>query len=288
MLSILLWFFPIGKSRWKLSWKYGVLPPKLLLKIKIRSQFRKRLGKPPDFNKPTTYNEKLQYIKLNRRHPLMPVLADKYRVREILANRGFSDILVKLYGVYEKFEDIDFGAVPSSFAIKVNHDSGGVFIVKDKNKENLKEIGKRISEKIEYPYIHGVTNGEWHYLYISPKIIIEEYLEDESGDLLDYKIHCFEGSPEFIHVDFGRFSKHTRKFYNKQWQPLDFTMGYPRSECDAKRPLNFEQMIEIAEVLSRDFHYCRVDFYEVAGKLYFGEVTFFHGTRHAVVRAQRI
>ena len=239
LLSVLIWFFPIGKRRWKLAWKYGVLPPKYLHQIKIRGQFRKRLGKPLNLKNPTTFHDKIQYIKFNRRHPLMPVYADKYRVRDIIADKGFADILVPRYGAYNKFEEIDFDALPSSFAIKVNHDSGGVFIVKDKHQENLEALGKRVSEKLEYPYIHGVINGEWHYLFISPKIVIEAYLEDDSGGLLDYKIHCFEGRPEYIHVDLGRFDTHKRKFYDRQWQPMDFTMGYPRSESDVKKTAQF-------------------------------------------------
>jgi hypothetical protein len=276
LLPMLFWIFPEGKGLYKLAWKYGVLPPNSLIKLKITNQFRKRMGKRLNLEEPTTFNEKLQFIKLNLKHPMMPILSDKYRAREILAAKGLSGILVRLHGVYDKFDDIDFNALPDSFVMKVNHDSGGVFVIKDKTKANFKEVGKRITEKLKYPYIHGIINGEWQYLFISPKIIIEEYLEDESGDLLDYKIHCFEGHPEFIHVDIDRFRNHTRKFYNTQWQPMDFTNRCPRSDINVKRPHNLERMLEVAKVLSCEFHCCRVDFYEVQKKLYFSEVTFFH------------
>lgn len=226
---------------------------------------------------PKTFNEKIQYIKFFRRHPLMPLYSDKYKVRQVLADRGLSDTLVKLYGVYDHVHEIDFDALPPSFVIKVNHDSGGVFIVRDKSSEDLTRLKERLSSKLGYPYIHGVINGEWQYLHIAPKIVVEEYLEDESGHLLDYKVHCFEGKPEIIHVDIDRFSNHTRKFYSKNWRPLDFTVGYPKSEKDLLKPKNLERMLSIASVLSRGFHYCRVDLYEAHGKLYFGEVTFFHG-----------
>lgn len=278
ILSWIFYLLPFKRYQYRLCYLLKVPFPEAVVKRNIQQRLTKNIGIKADWENPKRFSEKLQYYKFHYRNPRMTQLADKYRVREYLEELGCSHLLVKLYAVADRYEDIDFSALPKSFVIKVNHDSGGVFIIKDKDTHDFTGMKKKINRLLKYPYIRGINLGEWSYLNIEPKIIIEEYLEDESGSLRDYKVHCFHGEPQYIQVDSDRFENHTRAFYDLEWNRCQFGLGFKRSDERVAPPAQLKEMIELSRKLSNDFPYVRMDYYCANEKLYFGEFTFFHGS----------
>ena len=240
----------------------------------IERDYQKALGHSLDWNNLQTYTEKMQWEKIYDKNPLKAVLADKYCVREWVKNRIGKEYLIPLLGVWDSFDEIDFSRLPEQFVLKTNHGTKTNLIVKDKGKLNIKRT-KRIFDdwmKTNYAFTNSL---ELHYKDIPRKIIAEKYLETESGELEDYKFLCFDGKPCFCWVDIGRFTKHTRKVFNMQWEVQPCTQSsFGSADYDIPKPQNFDQMVEIAAELSRGFSHVRVDLYNVYGKIYFGEMTF--------------
>jgi hypothetical protein len=229
----------------------------------------------PNLEHPTKFSEKLQWLKLYYRDPIMTQCADKYGVREYVTNCGYGYILNKLIASYEDVDDIDVAALPDRFVLKGSHGSAWNIICKDKNKINWtswKLIMKSWMKQNLYWY-----GREWVYKDIKPRIVCEEYIEDLAGSLLDYKFFCFNGEPKFVQVDVGRFEKQNyRNFYDLNWGILPFGKDIPHNpNIKMNPPKNFSNMIKIARKLSEPFPYVRADFYNVDGQIYFGELTFF-------------
>ena len=231
---------------------------------------RKKLN----FDNLTTFNEKIQWLKLYDSTPIKTKLADKYLVKEFVKEKIGEKYVIPLLGVYDKFEQIDFKKLPNQFAIKCNHGSGYNVIVKNKTNLNYTQVKYKINNWMNqnYAFKYGL---ELHYRDIKPKIIIEQYMDDKTGDLRDYKITCFNGKPSFIWLDTDRHSKHKRNVYDLNWNQLPYKVNsnYPPFRSP-KRPKYLEKMIELASVLSKNFTYVRVDFYVVNDNIYFGEMTF--------------
>ena len=203
----------------------------------------------------------------------MPICADKYEVRQYLENKGYGYLLNDLISVYESEKDIDVSKLPEKFVLKGSHGSGWNLIVKDKNKIKWKPWKLVMKSWLKQNlYYYG---REWVYKDMKPRIICEKYLEDKNGELLDYKIYCFNGKPKFIQVDVDRFTNHTANYYDCEWNTMPFQYGDENSNRVIERPENLDEMIIISKDLSREFPHVRVDLYEVNGKLYFGELTFF-------------
>lgn len=240
----------------------------------IETEYQKKIGHSLDWNNLQTYTEKMQWEKLYDKNPLKAVLADKYRVREWVENRIGKEYLIPLLGVWDSFDEIDFSKLPKQFVLKTNHGTGTNLIVKDKEKLNIKRTKRMFDDWMRTNY--AFTNSlELHYNDIPRKIIAEKYLETESGELEDYKFLCFDGKPYFCWVDLGRFTKHTRKVFNMQWEVQPWTQSsFEIADCDIPRPQNFDQMVEITASLAKGFSHVRVDLYNVDGKIYFGEMTF--------------
>lgn len=243
-------------------------------------QFVKRFyynafGQSLDLRNPITFNQKLNYLKLNYKNPIATKCADKYEVREYIKSKGYEYLLNDLIDVYEDVHQIDIDKLPAKFVLKGTHGSGWNLIVKDKNKVNWmawKLIMKSWLKQNFYYY-----GREWVYKDIKPRIVCEKFLEDKSGKLLDYKIFCFNGKPKLIQVDMDRFEDHCRNIYDLEWNLTDLQWGTNRNiDKVINKPKNLNRMIEISKEISKDFLHVRVDFYEVDGKLYFGELTFFH------------
>lgn len=241
--------------------------------------YRKHTGKKLNIDKPQTYSEKIRHIMLHsKNNRIMTLCADKYNVRKFLEGKGLSFLLNELYGVYGRFSEIDFDALPDKFVLKCTHGSDYNIICADKN-EFDKEMGKKKLEgwlKENY----GHKSGEFFYCGIKPRIICEKYLEDDAGELLDYKIHCFGGEPKFIQVDFDRYTgkRHTRNFYDLNWEGMPVRVLYPRNMArKLEKPEHLPDMLKYASLLSKGFPMVRVDFYYVNGKIIFGELTFAHG-----------
>ncbi len=245
----------------------------------LKRLFKSRLKYDLDLDNPKTFNEKLQWLKLHDRKPEYTIMVDKYKVREYVANTIGEQYLIPLIAVYDKAEDIDFNKLPQKFVLKCNHNSGvGMCICKDKSKINIRKVRKGLNKGLKQDYY--LTGREWPYKNVERKIVCEQFMEDkESPDLKDYKFMCFNGEVKCSFVCSERFSGEGLKvtFFDRDWQVMPFTRHYPKSEKVIEKPKNYELMIELAEKLSKNIPFVRVDFYEVNGKVYFGELTFFPG-----------
>lgn len=235
----------------------------------LKKWFDYYTGESLNFDNPLSFNQKLQWLKLYDSTEEKGRLADKYLVREWVKEKIGEQYLIPCLGVWDKFEDIDFESLPIEFVLKTNHGSSTNVIVNDKAKINKTELKLRFQRWLSTNY--ALKMGfELHYGLIKPIIICEKYM---GNNLTDYKLFCFDGKPEFFWVDTGRFSVHKRNTYDLNWNELPFVIdNFDR--VDVKKPANLEKMITLAKSLSEGFSFVRVDFYEIKGKLYFGEMTF--------------
>lgn len=243
----------------------------------IQFQYWMKLHRKLNLESPRRYTEKIQWYKLYYRNDLMPICVDKYRVRKYIEKKGLSDILVKLYGVYDKADDIPFDALPQKFVLKTSNGSGTNIICRDKSKIFPQNIIEKVNNFLKQS--SASAGREWAYAKGTPKIIIEELLEDDSnvdGSISDYKLLCFNGRPEYIVLDIDRFTHHKRNIYDVEWHDLHVVSDCPCIDNRTfDKPRNYERMIEIAKILSEDFPAVRVDLYNINGRIYFGELTFF-------------
>ncbi len=253
----------------------GYISPELLAKHLFKDAFGRKL----DLNNPQTFNEKVNFLKVKSDTREWTRLADKYAVREHLENLGLGDYLVKLYGKWDRVEDIDFDILPNKFVLKSNNSCGTVLIVKDKSKLDINSTKKLLSSWLKM--LVGYNSAEPHYSSIKPCIIAEEFLESEDGkSLTDYKWYCFDGETNYALIVYDRYrqgSMHSYKLqvYDYQWNPHnEFVNSICQDYFSIPKPSKLEEMIEISKILSKGFPQVRVDLYEVKGKLYFGEMTF--------------
>lgn len=234
----------------------------------------KKLGRECNLKNPKRYTEKLQWLKLFYRNDLMPICSDKYEVRNYIEQKGYGNLLNELISVYENVNEIDIEKLPDKFVIKAAHGSGWNLIVKDKRKVNWviwKKTMKFWMNSNLYWY-----GREWNYQNQKPRIIVEKYLEDDSGELRDYKIICTNGKPRFMQIDENRSTNHKRAYVDSNGDLTEF-----QDDKDTALLKNYcfgeaqKEMFKIAEDLCSSFPYVRVDFYECNGKIFFGELTFF-------------
>lgn len=230
-----------------------------------------------DLETPHTYNEKLQWLKLYDRKPEYRMMSDKYAVRKFIAEKIGNEYLVPLLGVWDRVDDVDFDALPKQFVLKCNHDSAGLVICKDKKKLNIARAKKKLKKCLKVDYFWA--GREDNYRVVEKKIIAEKYMTDgDKDELTDYKFFCFNGKPEFVQVDSGRFSKHIRNFYDTSWNFIDVQNGCMNDRTAViPRPSNLDKMLEIAKILSEGMKHVRVDLYDISNQIYFGELTFHHG-----------
>lgn len=255
---------------------YANLSPDLY-NAELRLWYRNVTGRLLDLKNPRTFNEKLNWMKLYDRNPLKTRLADKYLVRDWVKERIGEDHLIPLLGVWDDFESIDFDALPERFVLKCNHGSGSNVIVKDKSTLDMDDARAMFQAWMSVDWAH-VFGFELHYSDITKKIIAEEFIEELSGNLYDYKIHCFGGEPKFIQCIGDRDPRaHTAHqiFYDFEWNDIGWTFeDYPRFPRQVDKPDCLNEMYDIAKALSRDFPYVRVDLYDLKGRILFGEMTF--------------
>ena len=251
-----------------------LIPDEPYLKLK----FRQRMGKKLNLKDPQTFNEKLQWLKLHDRNPFYTTLVDKYEAKEYVAGILGAEYIIPTLGVWDRFDDIDFGSLPNQFVLKCTHDSGGLVIVKDKSKLDIHAAKKLIESHMEKNYYwHG---REWAYKKVTPRIIAEQYMEDnETQELRDYKFFTFDGKVRalFIASDRQKEDEDTKfDFFDADGNHLDVRNGHPNAAVPPKLPKNFEEMKKLAQTLSKGSIQMRVDFYEINGKTYFGEMTLCH------------
>ncbi len=227
-----------------------------------------------DFSNPITFNQKLQWCKVYDTNPLKTLLADKYLVRDWVAEKIGSEYLVPLIGVWDRFDDIDFTKMPKKFALKCNHGSGWNIIVENKDDIDINEIKKKIDGWMGENFAFK-AGFEFHYRDIVPKIIAEEYLENSDGDIFDYKLYCFDGKVKYIHFLKGRKTQLRMAYFDREWKKQNFYHNHPIIKERIPKPDNLDKMIQLAEKLSEGFPYVRVDFYRLNdGTIKFGEMTF--------------
>lgn len=250
----------------------SILPDKLFLKIAYWSWMGKRLN----LNDPQTFNEKLQWLKIHDQDPLHTQLVDKYDVRAYIECTIGAEYLIPLLGVWDHVEDIPWSTLPDQFVIKCTHASGANIICSDKSKldiQNSKAKLERWLKKSWYSF-----GREWPYKNVKPRLMAEQFMiDEESNELKDFKFMCFNGEPKCVLVCSDRHGDSGLKmdFYDEIWNQLSFTREYPNSGIVLPMPKLFDKMIELASKLSQGSKFLRVDFYEVNGKLYFGELTFY-------------
>jgi len=236
------------------------------------------IGKRLNLKNPSTFNEKLNWLKIHDRNPKYIMLVDKYAVRKYIDDTIGSQYLMPLLGLWEKFEDIDFNNLPNQFVLKCTHDSGSVYICKDKDSIDRNWLKQKYDKHMKYNLFWHAR--EWPYKNLKPRIICEKYMVDESGtELKDYKFMCFNGEVKCSFVCLNRNSSNGLNvdFYDMNWKPMPFERHYPCSGTAIPKPKNFDRMVEFAEKLSKDIPFVRVDFYETDRQLYFGELTFYPG-----------
>ncbi len=243
----------------------------------ICKQYKASFGLELNLNNPTTFNEKLQWLKLHMRDDRYTQMVDKYGVRDYIAQRIGSEYLIPLLGVWDNPDNIDFESLPNQFVLKCTHNSGvGMCICKDKGKINIPRVKKELRKGLNENYYIG--NREWPYKNVVHRIIAEKYMDDGRGQLRDYKLHCFNGKCKIILVCDNRFSATgvTEDFYNTNWEHLDIKRpGIMNSEEKIEKPDQLIEMIDLAEKISEGLAFSRIDFYVVNKKIYFGEITFF-------------
>lgn len=242
----------------------------------IKLMYRIKMGDRINLDNPRGYNEKLQWMKLNDRNSEYVKMVDKCEVKKYIADSIGEEYIIPTLGVYDKFEDIEFEKLPNQFVLKCTHDSGGIAICKDKEKLNIDRVKEKINKSMKKNYFYW--GREWPYKEVKPRIIAEQYMEDHAdGELRDYKFFCFDGEPKAMFVATDRGKKQTKfDFFDLQFKHLDIKQHYPNSKEKIKRPNQFEKMIELSKKISKGLKHARVDFYEVDGKVYFGEITFYH------------
>lgn len=257
-----------------------IIPDKIWIQIKYRQWF----GKWANLKRPQTYNEKLNWIKLYDRNPEYTIMADKFEAKKWISNKIGSEYVIPVIGgPWNSFDEIDFTLLPNKFVLKTTHDCGGVLVCKDKEKMNMKEAKKFLEKHLKNNYY--LTGREWPYKNIKPRLYAEKYMTDVPNrnnyeeQLTDYKFFCFNGVPKamFIATDRANENVETKfDFYDMQFNHLPIIQGHPNARTIHNKPQSFEKMKEIAGKLSIGIPQIRVDFYEVDGKVYVGELTLFH------------
>lgn len=244
------------------------LPIKFVVYIENFRAYKKILN----LKQPKYFGEKIQWIKIFANLEQYGDLVDKYKVREYISNTIGEEYLINLIDVYDDVESIDFDKLPDKFVLKGNHGSGYNIICNDKEKLNINKSKKQLKKWINEDY--SKIKKEPQYKNVKRKIVCEEFINDENGELLDYKFYCFNGQAEFVEVDFDRFGTHKMNFYDLDWNLMNLNKGkYKISESNLKKPKKLNEMIDIANKLSKDLPFARIDLYLVDEKIYFGEIT---------------
>lgn len=256
--------------------RYGWwLPDSIYLKLRYRNE----MGTSLNLKNPQSFTEKIQWLKIHRRKDEFTRMVDKLAVKRYVADLIGEEFIIPTLGVWDNFNEIDFSSLPNSFVLKTTHGGGstGVVVVPNRDKMDKNKAKKMLEWSMKCD-VYTATR-EWPYKNVPRKIIAEQFLSDgNKKDLSDYKWFCFNGEPMYCQVIRDRNSLETIDFYDKDWNHQDFVGLNPTAKngiYPVKKPCNLNKMIEIARLLSKGLEFIRVDLYEVNGRLYFGELTFF-------------
>lgn len=242
----------------------------------IKMVYRGYVGRKLNLENPQYYTEKLNWLKLHDHNPLYNVLVDKYEVKKYVAEKIGVEYIIPTLGVWDAFDEINFEKLPKQFVLKCTHNSGGVVIIKDKSLMDRKAVKRTLEKSLKRNF--GMINREWPYIDVKPRIIAEAYMKDiTTNELRDYKFFCFNGKAKAVYVITGREKEGPfLDFFDMDFKHLDVSSIYPNAPTVPQKPETFEKMKIIANILSEDIPHVRVDLYEINGKVYFGEYTFYH------------
>ncbi len=251
------------------------IPDKTMLEL----QYRIKSGRKLNLKDPQRFTEKIQWYKLYYHNPVMKQCVNKHAVREYVKSKGLESILVTQYAHYDRAEDIEWAKLPDRFVVKTQHGGGGLSVIlcKDRNSMSKQEIVDTLGFSNSTSPAHR-GGREWAYWGNPTGIVVEELLENrenpEAG-INDYKIFCFNGKAEYVIVDVDRYIGHKRNVYDRDWNKIDVATDCPGADREIQKPDNLPEMFAVAEKLSEDFPFVRVDLYSVEDKVYFGELTFY-------------
>ena len=251
------------------------LPDRLYVEL----MFRFKMGYWPDLKHPQTFSEKLQWLKLYDRKPEYTMMVDKYAVKDYVASIIGEEYIIPTLGVWDKPEDIDWDMLPDQFVLKTTHGGGssGVVICKDKASFNKEEAVAQLNRSMKQDIYRSLR--EWPYKKVKRRIIAEQFIIDENGELNDYKVFNFDGVPRMIEVDYDRFKEHHRNLYSPDWGRVNAVLKYPSDpEREFKKPEVLEELKRLCGKVSAGIPHVRSDFFIVNNKIYFGELTFYHGS----------
>lgn len=242
--------------------------------------YKNKFGRDINWTNPVEFNEKIRYIQFFTDTSLWITLADKWRVRQYIEQKGLPNILVKLYGVWQNPMDIDFSQLPSSFVLKTNNGCGDALVIKNKNDISEIKIKKMFYEKLSN--VFGLNSAQIHYAKIKGCVIAEELLVNDceySSSIVDYKFYCFNGEPKFCGVFYDRKNNtHNMcvSFYDMQWNKHDEwkSTSYGKPSIDFPKPERMADMVDICKSLTKGIPFVRLDLYYINNKIYFGEYTF--------------
>jgi len=254
------------------------LPDKLFLKI----MFYVRMGKKLNLKHPKTYNEKLQWLKLHDRKPEYTDMVDKCCVKKYVAQQIGEEYIIPTLGVWEQFDDIDFDDLPNQFVLKCTHDSGSVVICRNKEAFDFQQASAKLQKQMNTDFFK--LGREWPYKNVTRRIIAEQYMQDGTRrELRDYKFYCFNGVPRFLYISEGLENYKTARISfvdieNGKWEFAPFKRtDFMEFEELPPKPDTYDEMFRIAEILSKDYPFVRVDVYEINGNVYLSEMTFTPG-----------
>lgn len=245
--------------------------------------YKKNTGMELELDNPKSFDEKIWFLKLYDKNPLKKICSDKLTVRDYVKECGLESILNEVYGAYDSFEQVEFEKLPKRFFMKCTHTSGCNAIY-DKDKPfDYKYYKHEFNYWLRRDYYW--ESREWNYKGLSSKIICEKILEDKEGKLpADYKFFCFQGKVEILTLDIGVASQngehsatYWRNIYNRSFELIDVKETRESYPGEISKPKNYDDMVRYAEILSKPFRHCRVDLYNIEGRIYFGEITFHHG-----------
>jgi len=247
----------------------------------LRMLYGRRMHKKLNLNNPITFNEKLQWLKLYDRNFMYTHMVDKADVKDYVAGQIGEKYIIPTLGVWDCFDDIDFDSLPNQFVLKCTHDSGGLVICRDKSKLDKEAVRKKIEKSLKRNYYF--YGREWPYKNVKPRILAEEYMEDDSAcnskvkhNLNVYKIFNFNGEPKIIQsIQDDKTKNETIDYFDVDWNLLDLKQNFPNSKEPLPRPLQLEEMLELAAILSKGLCFLRTDFYVVNQKVLFSELTFY-------------
>lgn len=242
----------------------------------LKKLYQVCLGKQLDLKNPLTFNEKMQWLKLYDRKPLYSMMADKYAVKNYVADKiGEKYIIPSIGNSYDNFSDIDFEKLPNQFVLKTNHDSGGVVVCKDKKSFDIYHAEKLLSNHLKRNYYY--KSREWPYKNVKPCIFAEEYVKDGNNEFLPvYKFLCFHGEPRVIQtIQNDKQPNESIDYFDTEWNLLNLKQGFPNSKEPFEKPKKLQEMCEIARKLSEGHAFLRVDLYVINSEVKFSEFTFY-------------